>query len=317
MKTVVVCFFYETERAYIRNYERSVDTYFERFETWARVHNEMIVFVQDKYKERVINIRKKYSLENRTHVVVFEKTLEEMFPQEYAMCKKNIDSSDLTYNVIRMMPTFTSVNYCIVTCAKFRLLKWASDIVNEECNFLYVDFGLADLGTYSLKTEDFDREISTESFPNDLITVYTYDDIKTTVPVYSLIRYAIGYFYTNIMIVPSKQCNWLEEKFYDCFRTILRVGLTAQDQNVMYMLWRENPENFNVIIQNYPYERYLKLLDLKEEQIKCILPHKGLLYEKLRKTKLKKFVQWYKICKENRSYMNREKTYIKEIVKQR
>jgi len=47
---------------------RSVESYFECFERMCRLENEIVVFTEEKFKNRVLSLRAKYGHSERTHV---------------------------------------------------------------------------------------------------------------------------------------------------------------------------------------------------------------------------------------------------------
>ena len=69
--TLVTAFFDIGRKEYV-SIPRSNDKYFEYFKFWSRIKNNLIVYTDSESKDRVIQIRKEFNLEHKTHVIVVD-----------------------------------------------------------------------------------------------------------------------------------------------------------------------------------------------------------------------------------------------------
>ena len=105
MKPIIVTGFWDVGRGKDCLIPRSNERYFQEFEQWARIRNKMIVFVDSDKTEKVMEIRRRYGLEDRTTIIPIE-DIYSIESHVYKQLKQIEKEEDFTYKLIHFVKFF-------------------------------------------------------------------------------------------------------------------------------------------------------------------------------------------------------------------
>ena len=239
--TIVTAFF-RINRSNWQGFERSDEQYFEHFKVWARVKNNIVVYVEtEELKQLIIDYRKGLSLEDRTIVHVVSNCLE-LEPQLINSLKAAADNPiQPEYRLLRKNPEVWNATYNYVMLLKAWCVCDAIQRGDASGMIAWLDFGYNHGGDPIDKDSDFNFEWSYD-FP-EKINLFTIQDLDNR-PIFDIVLSMDTYIMGGVIIGIDKLWEefWalLQEAVYeqnDC-------GLVDDDQSVLLMAYRKKPEIF-------------------------------------------------------------------------
>ena len=154
--TIITAFFDIGRGNWQGKMQRSNEKYFEYFEFWARIKNKIVVYTEPQYKQKVLDIRRKYGLLDRTEVIAIENKTEldgEVYKAINQALKNPLAQS---FRVEQDHPKVYNPDYNYVTYLKFYFMSQAvkSGFCQNMC--AWMDFGYNKGGHFYTNVEDFD-----------------------------------------------------------------------------------------------------------------------------------------------------------------
>lgn len=197
----------------------------------------MIIFVEESDADTILNIRKEY--QDITRVITISLTdlaLWDTFPT----LQQLYDNKVIDPNVKGYSPA-----YVVTVNSKMQFMNSAMDLNPFSTSyFMWVDFGIKARG-YTMDI-DFPKIIDIAKDPQ------TKPSFAIISPTWNSTGYdgfrwiAAG----GLMTFP----NGCQQFFKDCqklFRELVSQGHYALEETVMFLLWKQNPDHFNVFYANY------------------------------------------------------------------
>ena len=237
--TLVTCFF-ELNRGKWNKFNRTNGDYYKYFETWARIHNDLIVYCSVEHKEEIIAIREKYGRKNTRVVVIddifgvdaelynsIKQSISNPLSIEYRLTPENPECWNVEYNYIMLMKEWC-INHAIQHNYASGMIAW-------------IDFGFNHGDFYYKKAEEFDFLWEHKfSYKVHAILVKPVDDL----PIFEIVRNMNTYIQGCMIVAPDKL--WIE--LWNLVRknmvALNKVGLMDDDQTILLMAYRENSKIF-------------------------------------------------------------------------
>lgn len=292
--TLVTAFF-RINRENWKNFERNDNVYFSYFEHWARIQNQLIVFVESKeHRKRVLNIRKKFGNESNTRVIIIDDIKEidkELLKRISTACNHSIHQS------FRIMPQNPEVIYPIydyIMALKFWFLK---EVVERKWNknnhLAWIDFGFAHGSEVYPNAKEFDFTWKASFGDKLYFPALKVDDHR---PIFDIVRTMDVYVMGCILVGSAEQWkkawDWMREA--EC--SLADCGMADDDQTILLMLSRKYPENIK-LVQSKSWALFLKehgashLTVRKENNLKKIISKSKINFTRL---KIHRFVRLLK-----------------------
>jgi protein YibB len=219
---------------------RSTDTYFSYFENLSKIKNDMVIFTSNDLVEKIKAIRDKNAPNSVTHVVgVNLADSTKAIKPIIQMVQSQPEYADLM--VDPHMPEYWNADYVLVNFMKTDFVNHAYDVglITTELA-AWIDFGYA-------------RDDKT--IPDNGVWKYSFDPKKMhyfnkipldTRPIFDITRTNTVYI-MGCHIVGGKDAWTKHQKYtYDTFVSLVRCGLIDDDQTVMLMNYRMNPNDFEL-----------------------------------------------------------------------
>lgn len=253
---VIVTYFYEQE---IKGYNRTKDEYIKRFSIWAsNLYNEMIIFVQKENEDIVKNIRKKYI--DKTRVVIIDDNVYNKYEKYNDLIRFNLLNSDYKSNILRPFHQHTTFEYCAIWMLKVHFIYEASKILNEKDKIVYIDFGLTELKYFKGDFSSFDKKLSFDQFDEKKIHLFKYNKNDLDIPMFLYFESSIGFIYACSIIIPCSLVKCFYKLYFEAMYACLLVGFNPVDQDVLYLLQRNNKSLFNLIELNENTQNVLAIV---------------------------------------------------------
>ena len=253
--TIVTAFF-DIGRKEFALYPRTNNEYLEYFEKWARMKNNLIVYTEKKMVEPVKKIRKKFGLLEKTKVIEIEnvKTIE---PEIY---KRMVEVSKNEYFLnFRFIKNATSNNayYDYIMLLKYWFLQDAVQYVDKKCQMMaWLDFGFNHGGKLYTNFEEFAFNWKTE-LSTKKIHMFCLKEIEDK-PIFHTVQYLTDNLMGAPIISPVALCEELWYLVRRAINSLLDVGFIDDDQLLLTMAYRINPELFELHISDWflPLKEY-------------------------------------------------------------
>lgn len=243
-KITIVTGFFRIKREDWQGFERTDNQYFEHFKVWAKVKNKLIVYVEsEELKDRIISFRKELGLENQTKVNIVKdcleleaglytdivKTTENPIQQLYRLYKLNPEVWNPTYNYIMLLKS-----WCVCDAIK-----------NNQANGMvaWIDFGYNHGGYPIDMHSDFSFEWSYD-FP-EKINLFKIQDLDDR-PIFEIVMSMDTYIMGGFIVAPSSLWPKFWELLKSSMRSLLECGLSDDDQNIMLMAYRKQPDLYQL-----------------------------------------------------------------------
>lgn len=240
----IVTAFFDIGRANSDIFPRSNDQYFTYFDFWARIQNDLTVYCEPEYYERIYEIRKKYNLEKRTHIISIVDVYN-IEPQMFE-CMSNIEKNN-------SFKDFRYYNNALSNTAKYdyvMMLKWwflsdASTRFEEDCMVAWLDFGYNHGGDRYINPEDFNFEWKW-NFP-EKINAFCLSNPDEMTCIDSL-QFQKDCFIGHTLIMPKESTDLFWEKVRAAMNSLISLDCIDDDQQLLLMVYKNNKEWFNITI---------------------------------------------------------------------
>lgn len=252
-KITIVTAFFPLKREEWTGFERSNNKYVSYFKFWARLKNDLIVYTTPDFSDEVRKIRNEFGLKNTKIIEIedvtkideelytsIEKAASSQVAQKFRLQPKNPECWNALYDYIMIL--------------KWWFLKDAVENHNVTGQVAWVDFGVNHGGQFYDDPMQFDDEWK-YCFEDkiNLFSLYELDDL----PIYEVSRRMHTYIQGTIAVMPDHYCNIFWNMCKQNMICLNKVGLIDDDQTIMLMSYRENPEIFKIIYE----EKWIKELE--------------------------------------------------------
>lgn len=231
---------------------RSTDTYFSYFENLAKVKNDMIIYCgSEEHAKRIEQIRNKNSPGSYTKIIMVD------FASIVADIKPIIEHTQSRREYINLvddprMPEYWNADYVLV-------------------NFMKTDFVVQSYKNNLIRTDlvawlDFGYVRSEATLPKNLIWKYNFNPDKMHYfnklpidferPIFDIIKTNTVYI-MGCHIVGGKKA-WMKhvEMNYDSLKSLIRCGLIDDDQTILLMNYKLDPEQFELHTIHVRFEEW-------------------------------------------------------------
>lgn len=244
-KITIVTAFFHIGRNNWKGFQRTDSDYFKYFEDWARLKNDLIVYVgSEEESQKVMGIREKTGLKEKTQCVVIDDIFSvdvELFNSiskvsQYKRIKycrllpDNPESWNALYNYVMLMK-----EWCVKDAVEKGL---ASGTV------AWVDFGFNKSGQIYSEMEEFDFEWRYKF--SDKINIFALYNLNDIPPLYEIIRDMSTFIQGGIIIAPDYLWNVLWQLVRENMLILNKIGYMDDDQTILLMSWMDKPELFDV-----------------------------------------------------------------------
>lgn len=245
-KITLVSAFFNINREEWKKFRRNDELYFSYFEHWARIKNELIVFVESKkYKKRVFEIRDKFGNKEKTKVVIIEDILN--IDQELYKTIEHVCSNRIHYD-FRLQPDSPEVfnaKYNYIMALKMWCLKTTVENgLNSYSQLAWIDFGFGHGLEIYPKAEEFDFEWQYNFGDKIYLPAKMLDDGR---PIFDVVRTMDVYVMGPLLVGNSKAWRKSWEMMKTAVYALAYCGMTDDDQTELLMLSRMYPETFELV----------------------------------------------------------------------
>ena len=241
--TIVTAFFDIGRKDFALN-SRTNEEYLEYFKFWARIRNKIIVYTYKEMAEEVRKIRKEFGLLDRTVIIEIddETTIE---PTIYKNMEKIANEEYLKDYRYQNIAVENNCKYDYVMLLKYWCLADAVKRKIADGMLAWLDFGFNHGNDCYVNAEEFDFLWKTE-LSNDKVHLFSLDEELTNEPIFQLIRNMKVGVMGGYIFAPDH----LSEKFKNSIKiqmeSMIRLGLIDDDQTLLLMAYRENPEMYEM-----------------------------------------------------------------------
>lgn len=241
----IVSAFYDIGRKDIKNFERDNDKYLSYFEFLAGIKNKMIIYTQENVKEKILNIRKKYNLEDKTIIII--KELQEFDKENY----ENIITTFQNYNqtLNRKNPNnieCISPVYCYLMYLKPFFVCDAIEKGLTSENIMWLDFGFNHGGEFFIDKNQFNFLLEKQDdIDNNKINFFSIkdDDKQNLANIYfSMQTFIIG----GLIFANIKNWGAFKDNMQECLKNFISLNIVDDDQIMLLWCVRNYPQNYNI-----------------------------------------------------------------------
>jgi len=218
------------------SFKRSVDTYMGYFDTLAELKNPMVIVTSPDLANQVYDIRKNHGLESLTKIIA--KNLPE---KQRKLVHQNVSNGFFQKYVIdNKIPEFSQPDYSLVTNQKSQFIADAiqHDYVQTD-QVAWIDFGYCRAKNWFNTNKpweyDFGNKINLWALRN-----------PDNRPIFEVVRTGMIYFMGCHIVGPTKMFLDFNASWQKSFESLLECGFSDDDQTTLLMIWRKNPELFQV-----------------------------------------------------------------------
>lgn len=247
----VVTGFFDIGRGGIKGelskYSRSNDKYFSYFSRWARMRNQLVVYTEPEYTERVMEIRRSYGLADKTTVIPVENifTVEPDIYKRMKLVEKESSFRELRYYREAMS---NGADYDYIMLMKYWMMKDAQERGLLSDTTAWIDFGFDHGGTKYIDEDDW-----------DFLWQYDFED---KIHLFSLCDpekinawESLQLFPEVIMGAPLTLSTVRVAKLYELVRKAMEALLMLEayddDQQLLLMAYKWAPEEFAIHISDW------------------------------------------------------------------
>lgn len=256
-KITLVTGFFDINRKDYGKFSRTSEEYLEYFSFWASMKNDLIIFCEKENEEKILNIRKKYNLENKTKIYIIDDLFEIEKEIYEGFCKIEKDSDFLNFryfNSKEQPENNAKYNYLMIL--KYRFLELASQIVDEETLLSWIDFGFNHGGERFVNSDEFNVEW-TYDFPLDKITIFYKKNPFEINNMNAYQKMGVGVMGAPI-IIPKKLVKFFWQEYKNIVNTLILMDAMDDDQMYMNILCKSKKLNFNLLKSDWflPIKQY-------------------------------------------------------------
>lgn len=227
------------DKGYPHYLQRTTDTYFERFSHLAKLNNQIIVYTQPEFIEKIKDIRKDY-LDKTT---VYGIDIDDTFSDKLATISAIQNSSNFT-NLINPSqvknPEYWNPHYVLINFLKSWFVNDAINrniVVNDTAS--WIDFGYCrDEKTIA------DSKQWCYNFTNDKIHFFDYRELSADMKILDVISNNIVHILGAKIVANKKMWPILLDLMNRSYDMLVKNSLIDDDQTMMLMSTLMAPQVF-------------------------------------------------------------------------
>lgn len=247
-EALVVSAFFDLKRESWENASRSLETYFNYFDYWARLNNPAIFYVSsESIAEKIVEIRSKYGLKSKTYTRIID--YRDIEPELYSRMRGIAENKECQdFRMRPDSPETHNAEYDLIMLLKAWALNDAAISFPEYKTLAWIDFGFGHGNETFTRKEDFEFTIAAAD--DDLIHMFAVQPIKD-IPIVDIVSSGCTYISGSFFYCSRSKTEWLWENCKANMQKLLSCGMIDDDQTIWLMCFRDMPEYFS-IIQNQP-----------------------------------------------------------------
>lgn len=246
--TLITAFF-DIGRKNYKKYLRTNDEYLEYFSDWARLNNKLIVYTNPEMSKKVIDVRKKYGLEEKTIVVEINdetKIEKELYDK---MCSISQNNDFLSIRFIRDAVS-NNARYDYVMLLKYWCLNDAVEKGYATGMTAWLDFGFNHGGKCYMNPNEFDFTWKT-NLSREKIHIFSLKELNNSVSIFKYVMSLEDSVMGAPVILDSSLCKEFWNIMKNSMEALVRVGFIDDDQLLLLMAHREKSELFDVHVSDW------------------------------------------------------------------
>jgi protein YibB len=218
---------------------RTNDDYLKYFSHLAKIKNQLIIYIDEKFAHDVLTIRRRYGLENSTIIFTHRNFFKDQAIAEI-IHKIELNMSEELYRFVwnPNSPKFHSAKYVLVNSLKSMFVNRVSNLdVISSNQVAWIDFG------YCRSEQDMDAKKEWKFNAKNKINLFQIKQLDET-PIFNIIK-NLDIYFTGMKILGNLK-NWatFEKEIDQSFSSLLNCGFVDDDQLLLLMAYRSNPKNF-------------------------------------------------------------------------
>lgn len=282
-KITIVSAFFNINRANWEGFGRNKEQYFQYFTQWGKIENDLVVYVEDKIlKERIELLRK--DVLSKTTVIL----IEDIKKIDFLLYKsiENITSNQIhrRFRTKPNNPEVWNADYDYVMLMKMWCVNHAVEHGYVSGMVAWVDFGYLH-GEVNLLEKAGGNFSWDYEFP-EKINIFSVQPLDSK-PIFDIVKNMDTYIMGTILVAPDNKWNYFWNEMRNNMIALNRCGLVDDDQTVILMCYRNNPEEFYIHESrwNLPVIQYSSIGNgkLENEKIKKVFCLK-LIAKKMKET---------------------------------
>lgn len=231
----IVTAFYDIGRSDWNFKPRSVEHYFSNFERMCQLHNNIILFTSDKFRDRVEIILKKKNNLTVYYVDIFEANAELL--EKISAVQNNESFKEGITNPTS--PEYFEPRYILINYLKSYFCIEAFKRDNQLTGTVaWIDFGYCRKNRYLPTTKRWDYEF------NDKIHLFNLIDIHNNIDIVDTIKTNTVYIQGCHIIAQQKGWLRLNQLMAEVLNDLLSKTLVDDDQTLLLLAYLRSKENF-------------------------------------------------------------------------
>lgn len=240
----IVTGFFKVNRGSWRGFERTDEQYFEHFKVWAKLKNKIIVYVEtEEMRKRVVKFRHMLGLDEQTVVNTVPDCVK-LVPDLFQSIKKaNENPIQQKFRLLQLNPEVWNPTYNYIMLLKAWCVCDAIERGQADNMIAWVDFGYNHGGNPIDKNSDFNFKWEYD-FPNK-INLFTIQKLDNR-PIFEIVLSMDTYIMGGFIVGPAHLWPIFWRLLKDSMMILNECGLADDDQNIILMAYRKNPEIFEL-----------------------------------------------------------------------
>lgn len=242
--TLVTAFF-DISRDSFEVWSRSNDEYFQYFDFWARIQNNLIIYCAPECENRIMSIRKKYRRENETTIVPISNIFE-IEPELYQKMKNVENKENFKKFRYHYKALSNRADYDYLMLLKYWFMWDASlKYADKDSKMVWLDFGYNHGDAYYINSEDFDFKWEYEF--DDRMNLFCLSDPDEMISVDSL-QFQKDCFIGGTVVCPIGMTEKLWAYVKEAMRALLALDCIDDDQQLLLMMYKLHRDECTVRI---------------------------------------------------------------------
>lgn len=241
----IVTAFFDINRKEWKGFERGADKYIDDFGWWASIENKLVVYVENEaIKEKVLKIRADYNLQERTKCIVIENIYNVESDLYKSIKKASRYENAVNFRLKPANPESWSAEYNYIMLMKEWCVQDAVKKGYVEGMIAWVDFGFNKGGLVYTKKEEFTFEWKYRFA--EKINIFALRSLDSMPAIFEIVRNMSTYIQGGIIVAPDYRWIDLWRIMKENMLALNKIGLMDDDQTILLMALKENPEWFEV-----------------------------------------------------------------------
>lgn len=248
---VIITSFFSINREQWKGFQRSDQQYFEYFKDWACMRNRLIVYLQnEELANEVRAYRESIGLGDRTSIVVIPDFFDidkELFEGINSITS---NSKSKLFRIKQRNPEVWNAPYNYIMTMK----PWCGQdavergLVSPDETLAWMDFGFNHCEVTYLKESNFDF-LWEYDFPHK-INFYSLKPLDDR-PIFDIVNTLDTYLMGSVFVGPASMWKQLWLIYRESMMELIHCGLVDDDQTLMLMCVRKQPDMFTVTLSDW------------------------------------------------------------------